>query len=139
MPPSDSASTQPITPSVLNIIRWALLGGVVIFGAAAWFVNQQANAPMLSGEVGGTIRWGLFAFFGGVAIGILVVKQKWTTAETFDAKRPLNIVGWALAESMALVGAVYFLLTSNPAFFLTGLLVQLFVSFMFLPVPASEG
>lgn len=138
MAQSNPASAQETTPSTLRIIRMVLIGGVLVFGAAFWFLMQQSTAPALDADVLPMARWGVLAVFAIAAIAIFVIQSRWKAADTVEGKRSFNIAGWALAEGMALVGAVYMFLAADPAFFIVGFLAQLFVSFMYLPIPTSD-
>jgi len=133
MAESDSTSMQDVTG--LTLIRAALIGGAVIFGAVFWFLMQQSGTPVLDRETLPFVRWGILALFAVAAVAILVIRQKWMAAESFEEKRSLNITGWALAEGMTSVGAIYIFLAANPAYFVVGLLAQLLISFVLLPIP----
>lgn len=138
MAQTNPASAQEANPSALNIIRIALIGGVVMFGGALWFIMEQSATPVLGSDLLPWVRWGVLAIFAAAAVAIFVVRKKWEVADTVKGKRPLNITGWALAEGMALVGAIYMFLTMDPAFFIVGFLAQLVVSFVVLPVPKPD-
>lgn len=138
MAQTNPTSTREASPSTLNIIRLALIGGVVMIGGAFWFIMQQSGTPVLDGDVLPWARWGMLAIFAAAAVAIFAVRKKWKAADMFEEKRSFNIAGWAFAEGMAFVGAVYMFLTTDPAFFIVGFLAQLIVSFVVLPVPKPE-
>lgn len=131
-------SAQEASLSGLRIVRIVLIGGVVIFGAAVWYLVQQAGTPELDTDVLSVVRWGTLALFAVAAVAIFVVKQMWRSAETLKSKQSLNIVGWTVAEGMVLIGATYYFLAADPAFFVVGFLAQLLVAFVYLPVPKRE-
>ncbi|PEN08010.1 hypothetical protein CRI93_06090 [Longimonas halophila] len=112
----------------LSIIRLALLAGTTMFGAMAWFLAGGTGlAPDLVAELP-YAPVALTVLFAALAVGVWIVRaQRRATGGS-------PIVGWALAESMALIGGVYLLLAGDPAFLVVGLAAQLFVSFVAMPV-----
>ena len=140
---ADDSSGAPnaleLTPQTLNIIRLALLGGSVIFGAIAWYLTSSGQmTPTMEEGVIATLRYVFYAFVAIHLIGIWLVRQRADSAETFAQRARLLIIGYALAEGLVLFGGVYLLLTGNTVLFLGGLVVFL-VAFMLLPIqPASE-
>ena len=91
----------------------------------------EGLAPELIDSVEPYAPMGVTALFAVLAIGIWVVRaQRQATGIS-------PIVGWALAEGMALIGGGYLLLAGDPTFFVVGLAAQLFVSFVVLPVSSS--
>ena len=113
----------------LRAIRLALLGGTTAFGLVAWVLaGRKGLAPELLSSIGEYAPIGMAALFAFLAAGMWVARtQRRTTGGS-------PIVGWALAESMALTGGVYFLLVGDPTFWIFGLAVQLFVSFVVMPI-----
>lgn len=127
---------------ILTLIRFALLGGVVIFGGIAWLFARGLEpggfAPELVQGVEQYVWYGFILLFLGVFGGALTLQSRWASADDFEAKKGLNIAGWALAEFPALLGALYLLLVGDPTFFVIGLALMGFVAFVLLPVPSSE-
>lgn len=112
----------------LSIIRLALLAGTTLFGAVAWFL---ADGTGLTPDLVADLPYapvGLTVLFAALTVGLWIVRaQRRATGGS-------PIVGWALAESMALIGGVYLLLVGDPAFLVVGLAAQLVVSFVVMPV-----
>ena len=119
---------------MLNIIRLALLGGSVLFGAIAWYLTSSGQMTLTMDEgVTDTLRYVFYALVAIHLIGILLVGQRAAGTETFTRRARLLIIGYALAEGLVLFGGVYLLLTGNAVLFLGGLLVFL-VAFFLLPI-----
>lgn len=113
----------------LPVIRLGLLGGTTLFGLVAWVIaGSEGIAPELFSSLGEYAPMGITALFVVLAIGVWVAR----TQQHVSGGSP--IVGWALAEAMALLGGIYFLLVGDPTFWIFGLAVQLFVSFVFMPI-----
>ncbi len=129
-----------LTSSKLNMIRFALLAGSVLFGAIAWYLTSSGQmTPTMDEGAASVLRYVFYGFVAVHLIGIALVRQHAGSAETFAQRARLLIVGYALAEGVVLFGAVYLFLTGNTVLFLGGLLVFL-VAFFMLPLhPASEA
>lgn len=113
----------------LPVIRLGLLGGTTLFGLVAWVIaGSEGIAPELFSSLGEYAPMGITALFVVLAIGV------WVARTQQHASGGSPIVGWALAEAMALLGGIYFLLVGDPTFWIFGLAVQLFVSFVFMPI-----
>ena len=116
-----SEQENAANPTVLNIIRFALLGWTLAFGVAAWFITKGAGlAPELVQGVELYVWSGLIVVFVGFFGGVLALRSQWQAAEEFAAKRGKNIIGWALAEGAALLVVVYLLMTGDVTFFGAG-------------------
>lgn len=136
MPDASSSDTNS-SATAFQVIRAALIGGVVLMAGAFWFVLREQDAPILDPQMQDTFRYALLALFGAIGLGVMFIRQQWAAASDGKKKRSLTIVGWALAEGMALVGAVYYFLSSSPAFLLVGLLAQIFVSYFYITIPSG--
>jgi hypothetical protein len=124
---------QPI--SQYRIIRTALVTGVVLFGLIVWYLSGQRTIEPLEA---GVVR-ALQLAFGGLALGgltaVAVVRSAQSKAKTVAQQGTLAVVGWAVGEGIALFGGVIYLLTTQPALYLVGLVVFLATLVM---VPAPE-
>lgn len=113
----------------LAIVRWALLVGATLFGAIAWAVAGDTGlAPDLLAQMpyAPAVLTGCF---------VTIVLAVWGLQhQPGVASNP--VIGWALAETMALLGGVYLLLVGDPTFWLVGLAAQLVVSFVVMPLKA---
>lgn len=135
---SSSAGGSPeLTPTTLNIIRLALLGGSAIFGAIAWYLTSTGQmTPSLDEESAAVMRYVFYGLVAAHLLGIWLIRQRADMAEAFTKRAQLLIIGYALAEGLVLFGAVYLFLTGNTVLFLGGLLVFL-VAFFFLPIQSG--
>lgn len=131
---TDPPSTPPpASVPVLAVIRGAILAGILVFGGVAWFLHRDAGwrpAPGLDPEL---LRWVGLAVWGVAALGVLVVRARWSGVEP-GRRASLAITGWALGEMAALWGAVYYLLTDDPGRYFTGVIFLLLTFYLF-PVP----
>jgi len=146
MPPSSANGSTPfphargMTPQVLNIVRFAMLGGVLIFAAIAWFLTSSGQMrAVVDDALAMVLR---YVFYGLLVVDIgamWLVRQRIDHAETFETKRHLLLIGYALGEGITLYGIVYWLVTGGMLLFFVGLLVFL-AAFLVFPVqPASGG
>jgi hypothetical protein len=115
----------------LGIIRMALLGGVLLFGAVIWFLHRQPGyVPDGSMEpLRPVVPFIMLAFVAGI-IGVRVYLSRVTEPVQLHNFR---LIGWAMGEAAALCGGVYYLNTNDPRFFIMGLFVQL-ASFIVVPL-----
>ncbi|HEX2080550.1 MAG TPA: hypothetical protein VHG08_22795 [Longimicrobium sp.] len=119
------------TPTVLRIIRMALLGGVVMFGAAVTYLVRQ-NPPDTP-QAARALQYVNIAFLIGAATGVLYLQRR-HDAERDPARRSTwNIVAWALGEATAMFGGVHYLLSGSPIPYLVGL-AMLIASFVLVPI-----
>lgn len=119
------------TPTVLRIIRMALLGGVVMFGAVVTFLHsqQRPSAP----ESARALQYVNIVFLVGAAAGVTFFQRK-HAEERDPARRPTwNIIAWAMGEATAMFGAVHYLLVGHPLPYLVGL-AMLIASFVLVPI-----
>ena len=115
----------------LRIIRIALLSGVLMFGAVAYFLTQQRGPT--SPEMARPLQIANIAILVGVAVGLLVVQRAHANQREPARRTTLNILGWALGEAAALFGGVHFLLIGSPIPYLVGLAMML-ASFVVVPI-----
>lgn len=81
---------------------------------------------------------GLVVVFLGLFGGVLALRSRWQAVEGFAEKKPLNIIGWALAEMASLLGVAYLFLGGSAVFLGAGLALQGLASFVLLPMPERE-
>lgn len=120
------------SPAALHVIRLALLIGVVSFGAVAWFMHDSIASPD-NDELSSLLSIVFFVVVVGSAAAMLFVRQRWTNASGPRERATLGIVGWALAEGAALLGAVALLLTGSVLPFVIGVVFML-ASFSLFPI-----
>lgn len=118
----------------LFIIRTALMTGVFLFAAVAYFGPRFGLDPQLNllNELS-TLRYVLLAFIAAAVIGATLLRFR---LESLPAQQraTLLIIGWALGEAAALFGIVLFMGSGETMLFVLGL-----ISFVFtlavLPIP----
>ena len=111
-----------------------MLGGVVVLGAIAIYMTKNGAVEPVSEEVASLLRMIFVAVLAGVAIVMFYFRRKRLALSEEDDPTTLNIIGWALGESVALFGAVILFLSGDPTYFLVGVVMML-VAFVFFPVP----
>lgn len=120
----------------LAIIRFALLSGVLLFGAVCWFVTSQRGGGAQPGASPAA-----FAAFRIVVPALCLVAiavaaaLRGVVARERDAQKrvSLRIIGWAMGEGAALVGAVYYFNLGDPRLYVLGVVAML-ATFIILPL-----
>ena len=87
--------------AALPIIRVVLLAGVVLFGAVAIYLSKSGAIATLGNETIETLRFAFIVVLGGVAAAMFVFRRKRAQMPADRDPTALNIVGWALGESVA--------------------------------------
>lgn len=123
--------------AALPIIRVVMLAGVVLFGAVAIYLSKSGTIATLGIETIETLRLAFIVVLGGVAAAMFVFRRKRAQMPPDQDPTALNIVGWALGESVAFFGGVLLILSGDMTYFLVGFVMML-VSFVFFPIP-REG
>jgi len=127
----DTPDSGP-SSGVLHIIRLSLLLGVLSFGAAAWYL-RKSEAVQDAAESATALGIAFFAIVAGSAGAMLFIRQRRANATTPREVAMMNIVGWALAEGAALLGAIILLLTGSYLPFVIGTAYML-AAFMLFPI-----
>lgn len=118
------------SPQPVQLIRLALIAGVLMFGAVILFVHRQASWK--AGTLPSAIGYALLAY-AIVALSIARAMRGRVLREPDPQRRAsLLIIGWAIGEAAALFGAVIFFVTGQGQWYLLGLFAMLSV-FAFLP------
>ena len=120
----------------LQIIHRAMLLGLILFAAIAFFLNYSGNFPPALQPYDQILQViAIVLSIGGFFIGSSLFKKKIfqlrASVENIDNKlsayRSVSLVQWALLEVPALFAIICFLLTGNYAFLaLAGPLLTLF-------------
>ncbi len=119
----------------LFIIRIALMTGVFLFAAIAFFGPRFGIAPDVSlGDAAGALRYVLWAFVATAVVGSLLLKTR-VSAAPLAKQSGFLIIGWALGEMAALFGVVLYMGTAGTASLGLGLMAFVFTLVM-LPIPA---
>lgn len=121
----------PPRPTQLRVIRMALLGPVILFGAyVAYTVSRE---PPRAPQMGQSLVYVNLAYLIGAALGITYFSRRHAAERDPGRRATFNIVAWAIGESAALFGAVHYLLAGSPIPYLVGLATMV-ASFVLVPV-----
>jgi len=116
--------TTNVNPTVLRVVRVAMLTMLLLFVGLASYLHQ-GNPPQLSPETDlGAIRLVGFAMCVGMMAGVLVVRTV-RQRVAMEKRGTLALVGTAMGEAAALLGAVYYFMGGGLEVFAAGLLVFL--------------
>ncbi len=124
----------PPPRQTLNVIRIALLSGVLVFGAVAYGVRNGGTAPTIDRDGAHTMRLVGMAVWAAALAGLIGMRLVFREKIERGRDTQLPIVAWALAEGPALFGGTFFLLTGDWTIYLCGV-VGLLAAFALFPVP----
>jgi hypothetical protein len=120
---------KPASPPV-ELIRLALIAGVLMFGAVVLFVHRQPSWK--PGTLPPAIGYALMAY-AIVAVSIAAAMRGRVLREPEQQRRAsLLLVGWAVGEAAALFGGAIFFVTGQSHWYLLGLLAMA-IAFVLLP------
>jgi len=112
--------------AVLRIVRFALLASVLILGVAALLVHRTGAAPATLASIDfGLIRLIFVAIFSMIALLLIVLRSAHGRVSDDQRRTNLVIMAWALGESAAIMGGVYWFLTGRAGLYGAGLAVFL--------------
>jgi hypothetical protein len=118
-------------PAQLRLIRMALLGPVILFGA---FVTVSVSRePPRAPDMARPLLYVNMAYLVGAALGVLYFQRRHAAERDPGRRATFNIMAWAIGESTALFGAVHYLLVGSPIPYLVGLAMML-ASFVLVPI-----
>jgi hypothetical protein len=118
----------------LFIIRIALMTGVFLFAAIAFFGPRFGVAPAVTlGDSAGAMRYVLWGFVAIAVMGSTLLKSR-IGAVAPPKQASYLIIGWALGEAAALCGIVLYLGSGSTASMGLGLMAFVFTLVM-LPIP----
>jgi hypothetical protein len=120
---------------VLRLVRYAMLAMLVLFGAVAYTQGSQRD-PADSPSDLGSIRLLGFVMCGVALAGTLVLRGVRARAP-LERRTTFSLVGSALAEGSALLGAVYMLMGGEATVFALGL-VMFLATWTMLPADPEE-
>ena len=123
----------------LAIIRFALLAGVLLFGALCWLVTSQRGGGPRPGA--DPAAFDLFrVIVPALCLGAITVAAvlRGLVARERDAQKrtSLSVVGWAMGAGAALAGGVYYLNLGDPKLYVFGVVAMLAT---FIILPLREG
>lgn len=117
----------------LGLVRFALLLGVLMFGAVTWWENRQALpqvGPALSEHA---LRVLVLALVAVAIVAMLVVRVLLARERSVRRRGALCLVAWTGGEAAALAGGVYYFVFHDPHWYAVGLIV-LVASFVVVPL-----
>lgn len=114
----------------LFVIRTAMLLGVLAFGVVTWL--QQRSAPAAQPALAQPLGYAFGAATVTVVGGLFALRARALAAPP-ATRKTLYIIGYALAEAVALLGGVIWFLAGERTFFLAGI-VLMAASFRILPL-----
>jgi hypothetical protein len=126
-----------IPPQALNIIRAAMLAGVVVFAAVAWLLRRSPSPPSIPDATGAILQAIALALALAAGIALPVLRAALGRAADAGQRTRLCIVAYAVAEAPALLGIATFLLTGRLGALLAGAAV--FVLALVLVTPRGDG
>lgn len=119
-----------MTPTLA--IRFAMMGGVLLFGFVTWFAHRSPDwSPGDPTSLGELVMVGRFMWVAVIgALAVLWFRSRSITsapkASTFA------IFAWSLGEMLALFGGVLYFMSDRPAWFVAGV-VMLAITFVLFP------
>lgn len=112
-------SHQHPDPRIVPVLRLAMLGGAGLLGVVVGLLHPAVPADggglASSLTLAGRIIWGI------AIVGCLVIASRVKGERDPGRRLTLSIVGWALAESVAVFGAVLWYLLGTSQWYFPGL------------------
>lgn len=123
-----NGTTAPGATRTLGIIRIALLVGVLALGAIVWYLRRSGdtsyNVDARGLRVAGQAVWGLMTL-GTLALFLAAGRASPERRATF------SVIAWALGESTAIYGGLFWLLLGDSQWYLYGVACLLLTYFIF--------
>ena len=127
-----TARAQPPAPSTatrtLGLIRIALLVGVLAFGALVWYLRRSGDAAFAVDPRG--LRLAGQAVWAAATLGTLVLFVAAGRAAP-ERRATFAVIAWALGESTAIYGGLFWMLLGDPQWYLYGVACLLLTYFIF--------
>lgn len=112
----------------LGLIRIALLVGVLAFGGIVWYLRQSGDASYPVNprglRVAGQAVWGVMTL-GTLALFVAAGRASPERRATF------SVIAWALGESTAIYGGLFWMLLGDSQWYLYGVACLLLTYFIF--------
>jgi hypothetical protein len=125
-------SATPMSATTLKLVRFAMLTMLLLFVGLTVYLHQTAPPDVERSETNlGAIRMVGFAMAVAMMAGVFVIRGVRQRAPV-EKRGTLGLIGTAMGESVALLGAVYFFLGGGLDVFAAGMIVFL-ASWVLLP------
>ena len=102
------------------IIRMAMLGGAGLLGGVVGYVRSQGLAPVAT-EAAQALTLAGRALWGAALAGCLFLWSRVRREANEEKVLAQSIIGWGLAESVAIFGAAYWYLVGDAQWYFPGL------------------
>jgi hypothetical protein len=130
-PPAAEATS---TTRTLGLIRIALLVGVLVFGLVVWFLRRSGETTFSVDPRG--LRVAGQAVWAAATLGTLGLFVAAGRAPP-DRRSAFAVIAWALGESTAIYGGLFWMLLGDPQWYLYGVGCLLLTYFIF-PIRGSR-
>jgi hypothetical protein len=134
VPQSPAPATLLGATRTLGLIRIALLVGVLVFGGVVWYLRRtEATSYSVDPRglrLAGQAVWAV-ATFGVLALFLAAARA------SAQRRAMLGVIAWALGESTALYGGLFWLALGDPQWYLYGVACLLLTYFIF-PIRGSR-
>ena len=135
--PNRSPSSQQLNEAAQQVVRGALLSGVLIFGGVVWWLHDTGRMHPQDNEAAGLLEFVSYALSLIALIAAFVIRAASTPERSMQQRTQWAIMSWALAESGGLLGGVHYLLTGVWRGWAVGALA-LVAALILVPVPRRE-
>lgn len=121
----------------LLLIRLCLLAGLLVMGAAIWFIRRNPDALILEPDRARSFGWAFIALAVVALAGMFVMRKRLERGGDPQAMLQTYMVGYAMAEGAALFAAVTWYMGGNPNWYVAGVLLMA-SAFQILPINRGE-
>jgi hypothetical protein len=135
--PNRSPSSQQLNEAAQQVVRGALLSGVLIFGGVVWWLYDSGRIKPAAGDAGAMLEFVSYSLSLIGLIAAFVIRTASTPERSMQQRTHWAVLAWALAESGGLLGGVHYLLTGVWRGWVVGALV-LVAALILVPVPRRE-
>lgn len=124
--------TRPAaSPTMMRLIRIAILGGAVLFGMVTWWLRRTSPPPMAA-ELG-PLRFAGYGLWIAVLVLLAFMRGLYGKAVDDGRRATTIIIAWAAAESLALFGGVVWFLHGDSRWYGAGMCLML-ATFILFPL-----
>jgi hypothetical protein len=120
--------TTTSATKTLGLIRIALLVGVLAFGGIVWYLRQNGDASYPVNPRG--LRLAGQAIWGVMTLGTLALFVAAGRASP-ERRATFSVIAWALGESTAIYGGLFWMLLGDSQWYLYGVACLLLTYFIF--------